>query len=92
MNYIYQMRFEDCRNKYPLPFDFYLIDYNILIEFDGRHHFEPIDHWGGLDQLEIIKQNDKIKIKYCKDNNIRLIKSTKLTDITDAIKKIKIKT
>lgn len=34
-------------NILPLPFDFYLPEHNICIEFDGMQHFKPIDYWGG---------------------------------------------
>ena len=33
--YIPQYRFEDCKHILSLPFDFYLQDLNILIEYDG---------------------------------------------------------
>ena len=40
-----EKRFSDCRNSKGsdmLPFDFYIPEQNILIEYDGQHHFEPI--------------------------------------------------
>ena len=37
-----QKRFKDCKDKRPLPFDFYLPYYNLCIEFDGEGHFKPI--------------------------------------------------
>ena len=35
-----QKTFEDCKNINYLPFDFYIFDQNICIEFDGKQHFE----------------------------------------------------
>jgi len=70
INFISQYRFLDCKNKRPLPFDLYLPEYNICIEYDGIQHFIP--RWGGIDALNIIKKNDAIKTKYCLDNNIKL--------------------
>jgi hypothetical protein len=29
------------------PFDFYLPDYNLLIEFQGRQHYEAVEKFGG---------------------------------------------
>lgn len=74
-----QIRFRECRDKYPLPFDFYLPDYNLIIEYDGKQHFEPVDFSGqGISwskrELKEIKKKDKIKTKYCKDNNINLLR------------------
>jgi len=48
IEYIKQKRFEKCRNKLPLPFDFYLPNENICIEYDGIQHFKPIDYFGGV--------------------------------------------
>lgn len=59
-----QKRFNDCRNKKrsdTLPFDFYLPDYNVCIEYDGEHHFRPMEMWGGYDKFVIYKENDNIK-------------------------------
>lgn len=72
-----QKRFNDCRNKKQsdtLPFDFYLSDYNICIEYDGEHHFHPIEIWGGYDKFLIYKENDNIKNEYCKNHNITLLR------------------
>ncbi len=69
-----QKKFVNCKNILPLPFDFYLPDFNMCIEYDGRQHFIPIDKWGGQDNLERIKQNDQIKTQYCIDNNIKLLR------------------
>ena len=65
-----QYRFNDCRNKNPLPFDFYLPNHNICIEYDGIQHFREDSKWYSEDLIK----NDKIKTKYCKDNNIKLIR------------------
>lgn len=69
---IYQHIFEDCRNVKPLPFDFYLPQYNVAIEFDGRQHFE--DKYFESSNLLEIQKRDNIKTKYCENNNIKLIR------------------
>ena len=74
-----QYRFEDCRDERTLPFDFYLPDYNICIEYDGIQHFEPQDFAGkgenwAEQQLLSTKNKDEIKSNYCKNNNIKLIR------------------
>jgi len=67
-----QKRFDDCRGKKnPLPFDFYLLDYNILIEYDGKQHFKETHCW---EDLKTIQERDAIKTAYCKANNIPLIR------------------
>ena len=71
INHIFQFRFDDCRDIRILPFDFYLPDYNLIIEFDGQYHFEPIY---GEEHLQMIQNHDEIKNNYCKINNIDLLR------------------
>ena len=79
IDFIPQYKFDDCINKKPLPFDFYLPNNNICIEFDGPGHFKPIQ-WHGIsktkakDIYRIVRLHDKIKNEYCSKNNIRLIR------------------
>jgi len=64
--------FPNCRNVLELPFDFYLPDYNLLIEYDGILHYE--DKFDNPEEFKLTKKRDKIKTKYCKDNNINLLR------------------
>lgn len=68
INYVYQYKIEECRLKAELPFDFYLPDYNLLIEFDGEQHYKPIKHFGGLEKFISRKIGDTVKNIFCKDN------------------------
>ena len=79
IKFIHQYKFKDCKNIKPLPFDFYLPEYNICIEYNGRQHYEMVKVFGGIKSFEKIQINDEIKNKYCIDNNINLI-SIKYTD------------
>lgn len=56
-----------------LKYDFYLPQYNILVEFQGKQHEYSIDYFGGERQFEIQKEHDKRKREYAKQNNIVLI-------------------
>jgi very-short-patch-repair endonuclease len=69
----YQHKFEKCINKRQLPFDFYLPNFNTCIEFDGKQHFEVFEKFG-KESFERTQKHDKIKNKYCKENNIKLIR------------------
>lgn len=72
--YLEEQSFEGCRDKYPLRFDFYLPQNNVIIEYDGQQHYEPIDYFGGEDYLITVQRRDQIKNKYCADNNIKLVR------------------
>ena len=80
LNVVYekQKRFEDCKYKYTLPFDFAIYNNDktlkCLIEYDGQQHFKPIDFFGGIDGFEKTKIRDSIKNQYCEDNNIKLVR------------------
>ena len=74
INYIQQYKFQDCKDIHRLPFDFYLSDYNILVEYDGIQHFQPVEMFGGVEEFEITKKHDNIKNNYCILNNIPLLR------------------
>lgn len=74
IEYKKQYKFTDCKFYRELPFDFYLPQYNILIEYDGEQHYRILKHWGGLDSFIERKIRDTIKTIYCKENNIKLIR------------------
>lgn len=68
INYIAQESFDDCKNIKKLKFDFYLPDLQILIEFDGKIHFEGVEYLGGQNSFEHRFKSDSIKNEYCKNN------------------------
>lgn len=70
--FIPQHKFNECKNKRELPFDFYLTDYNICIEYDGVLHYK--DKFNNAEEFKETKKRDKIKTNYCKDNNITLLR------------------
>lgn len=58
---------------YKYRYDFYLPNYNILIEYDGKQHFDkPKSGWGK--EFESILQRDKEKNKLAFENNFILIR------------------
>ena len=78
IKYERQYRFNDCRNKKPLPFDFAIFqdDKVKLIEFDGQHHYGNSNYWGNDKKAghNKVKEHDKIKDDYCKSKNIELLR------------------
>lgn len=57
-----------------LPFDFYLPDFKVCIEFDGLQHSKAIDFFGGQKTLSRTKYHDFLKNLYCESNNIGIIR------------------
>ena len=88
INYIQEYSFNDCRNIFPLRFDFYIPSLNVCIEYQGKQHYRPVQFIGETIEeanynYERIVHNDNIKKEYCKKNNIHLIeiKYTEYDDI-----------
>lgn len=77
-DFLYQVRFSDCKYKYSLPFDFGIRDeegkIKALIEYDGEQHFRTVETWGGEETLENIQKRDAIKNEYCIKKNIPLLR------------------
>lgn len=73
IEFISQKRFIDCVYNSELPFDFYLPEYNVCIEYNGVQHYKPIEYFGGVSTFEYQVIRDKIKNEYCSKNNIHLI-------------------
>jgi very-short-patch-repair endonuclease len=71
IEFVRQKRFSDCKLKRQLPFDFYLPEQNVCIEYDGEFHFLPIF---ADNLLETTKRNDLIKTNYCITNKIKLLR------------------
>ena len=59
------------RKCYKLKYDFWIPEKNLLLEYDGPHHFE-VTHGGDFETLFDIQHRDKVKNHYAKDNGIHL--------------------
>lgn len=74
ITYLPQYTFDDCKDKKVLPFDFYIPDLHIVIEYDGEQHYRPVEHFGGEESFATTVRHDTIKTQYCQDNNIKLLR------------------
>ena len=52
--------------------DFYLPDYNIAIEYQGRQHFYPNKIFGGDKEFIKTQERDKRKYQKCFENNVKI--------------------
>lgn len=80
IHYVKQKTFESCRfpeTNALAKFDFYLPDFHMLIEYDGRQHFyyqENTSGWNNKEHYERTKERDAFKNKWCEENNIKLVR------------------
>jgi hypothetical protein len=71
--------FKDCRDVNPLPYDFYIKKYNLLIEYNGKQHYKPVNWTGNLTEeqmknnLKKQRHHDWLKRKYAKKNNFNYL-------------------
>jgi len=73
-NYEYQFSPEWLRNPETnrfLPMDFCLLDLKIIIELDGRQHFQKVMDWPDPDEIH---KRDVWKMEQAKDNGYRVIR------------------
>lgn len=70
IKYQVQKKFED----FDLRFDFYLPEYNIIIECDGAQHFRSLNNeWNSNKKLQETRDRDKRKQEYCGKHGITLL-------------------
>lgn len=63
-----------------LRFDFYLPQYDLYIEYQGKQHYQVIDYWGGEEGYQKRVLYDNLKKEYCK-NKLLEIKHTDYDNI-----------
>lgn len=88
IKYEHQKKFKECKNIKELPFDFYIPEKNILIEYDGKQHYEPIRKFGGKKGYLEQRMRDNIKNNFCKKVNIELKRIRYDEDLIDRMNKI----
>lgn len=74
VKFVQQYKFDSCKDKKSLPFDFYLTELNTIIEFDGEQHFTYKGRFGSEESFYSTIYHDAIKNAFCEDNNIDLIR------------------
>lgn len=69
--YVKEKKFGKLRNKRCLRFDFYLEDYNTVIEVNGAQHYYENENFAM--SLQEQKERDKIKREFCENNGIKYV-------------------
>ena len=57
-----------------MPFDFFVPSKNLLIEYDGEQHYIKNSFGHCDEELDRIKERDKIKTLFCEKNKIKLLR------------------
>ena len=77
IHYIHQCKFDWLKDINHLTVDFFLPEYDVVIECQGLQHFRPCD-FGSKKRdknklYESILKHDKIKFEECKNHNIDIL-------------------
>jgi len=68
-------------------FDVWLPDINVAIEYQGKQHFEPIEHFGGTEGFQKSQERDAKKKKLAIQNDVTIVYFSYEEDLTpDLIK------
>lgn len=54
--------------------DIFIPELDLAIEYQGKQHYEPVEHFGGEESFKEQKQRDKTKAQLCTKNNTELIR------------------
>ena len=72
VNYIHDKQsLEFLRQMRP---DFYLPDYNLVVEYDGKQHFEANEMFGGEEGFEERQKMDELKDQLCEEHGIKVVR------------------
>lgn len=85
IKYIYQHKVK-INNSYHY-YDFYLPEYNIMIEYNGLQHYKPISFFGGQRGFNYLQERDGIKKEYSLANELNLIILSYKDDIEEILNK-----
>lgn len=73
IKYEAQKTFDWLIHKKNLYCDFFLPDYNVVIECQGIQHYEPVKIFGGEEAFKENIDRDKTKKMLCKKHNIKIL-------------------
>ena len=75
ISFVTQKGFDDLKssNNYKLRFDFYIPEFNLLVEIDDRSHISDKDQ----------RINGKLKNEYCEEHKIKLLRIDQYVDKND---------
>lgn len=90
-----QYKVDWCKNIKHLPFDFVIEEGKVIIELDGKQHFEQIGNWLSPEKT---RKNDIFKMKCANENGFSIIRILQkdvfkynydwLTELCENIKKL----
>jgi hypothetical protein len=56
-----------------LELDVFVPELKLGLEYQGVQHFEPVEHWGGSEGLDELRERDKLKARLCRRAGVALV-------------------
>ena len=81
-----QKSFKDLVVEKQLSYDFFLPNYNILLEFQGEQHYRPITFFGGEKAFKKQCVRDELKRSYAKEKGLKVIEIPYTHDTYEKVK------
>lgn len=69
-DFVWQKRFKELGR---LSYDFYIPSKNLLVEYNGRQHYEPVKYYGGYRRFLRQKHFDWLKRSYARKHGLELL-------------------
>lgn len=66
-----------------LEIDIYLPNRKIAIEYQGKQHYERVEHFGGENAYLVRQEHDRKKLALCGKNNVKLIYFDYRTEVNE---------
>ena len=73
IEFVYQKRFAELKDKSYLPFDFFLPKYDLVIEYHGRQHFETSKSSMFRKYLTDMQRRDALKEAFAKNTGLEYL-------------------
>jgi len=80
INIEHPKKFDWCKNKTYLPFDFCIESLKLIIELDGRQHFQQVPKWPSPEENE---KTDRYKMKLANEHGYSIIRICQATVWSD---------
>lgn len=64
--------------------DVFIPDLALAIEYQGEQHYRPVALFGGEEGLKKTKERDKLKLKLCRDNGIKVVYFSHKEDLSQS--------
>lgn len=85
IRFIREHTFDDLKDVQLLRYDFYLEQYNLLVEYDGKQHFYPVEYFGGEETYKKTVKHDNMKNEYAEIKGYNLLRIRYDEDIKSSL-------